>query len=53
MIEGERIVDCKVKEPSCRMVMEWLVDVYNNIPEQIEKMHNRKWVLSSFNYSLY
>ena len=37
MMEGEGIVNGKVKEPICKIVAEWLVDVYINIPEEIGK----------------
>ena len=32
MVEGDGIVNSQAKEPSCKMVAEWLVDIYNNIP---------------------
>ena len=31
MLEGEGIVNGAVKEPSCKLVAEWHVDVYTNI----------------------
>ena len=34
MLEGEGIVNGAAKEPSPKLVAEWLVDVYNNIPGQ-------------------
>ena len=35
MVNGEGIVDGQAKEPSCKVVAEWLIDVYKNIPETI------------------
>ena len=35
MVEGEGIVNGQAKEPSCKMVAEWVVEVYNNIPDAI------------------
>ena len=35
MVDGEGIVDGQAKEPSRKMVAEWLVDVYENIPVTI------------------
>jgi hypothetical protein len=35
MVNGEGIVDGRAKEPSRKMIAEWLVEVYNNIPEEI------------------
>ena len=35
MVEGEGIVDRKAKEPSRKLVAEWLVEVYNTIPVAI------------------
>lgn len=37
MIEGEGIVDGAAKEPSRRLVAEWVLDVYNNFPNQIAR----------------
>ena len=34
-MDGEGIVDGVAKDPSRKMVAEWLLDVYNNIPEEI------------------
>ena len=31
------IVKGKAKEPTLKRVVEWLVDAYNNIPEQIAR----------------
>ena len=33
MVEGDGIVNGQAKEPSHKMVVEWLVDVYDNISE--------------------
>jgi hypothetical protein len=35
MMEGDRIVDGVAKEPSRKMVAEWVVQVYESIPEEI------------------
>ena len=35
MVEGDGIVDGFAKEPSCKMVAEWVVQVYDSIPEEI------------------
>lgn len=35
MIEGDGIVDRIAKELSCKMVVEWIVQVYKSIPEEI------------------
>jgi hypothetical protein len=32
MVEGEGIVDGKAMEPSHKILAEWVVDVYNEIP---------------------
>ena len=45
MVDGEGIVDGVAKEPSLKMVAEWLLDVYNNIPEEIEM---NKWKKEGF-----
>ena len=37
MTEGEGIVDGKAKEPTRKIVAEWLVDIYTNIPEEMGK----------------
>jgi len=37
MTEGEGVVNGKAKEPTCKIVSEWLLDVYTNIPEDIGK----------------
>jgi hypothetical protein len=34
MLEGEGIVNQAAKEPSWKLVVEWLVDVYTNVPGQ-------------------
>ena len=36
MVDGEVIFNGQAKEPPHKMVVEWLVEVYNNIPEDIE-----------------
>ena len=33
--EGDGIVDGVAKEPSCKSVVEWIVQVYEDIPEEI------------------
>ncbi len=35
MVDGEGIVDGGAKEPTRKMIAEWLVEVYNNIPEEM------------------
>jgi hypothetical protein len=35
MVNEEGIADGRAKEPSRKMIAEWLVEVYNNIPEEI------------------
>ena len=35
MVDGDGIVNGQAKEPSCKMVADWLMEVYNNIPETI------------------
>ena len=42
MTEGEGIVDGNAKEPTRKIVAEWLVDVYTNIPEEMGKNAWRK-----------
>jgi hypothetical protein len=37
MLEGEGIVNGAAKEPSRKLVAEWPVDVYTNIPGQMVK----------------
>jgi hypothetical protein len=37
MMEVKGMVDWKVKEPTREIVLEWLVNVYNDIPENIVK----------------
>ncbi len=34
MVAGDRIVDDVAKEPSRKLVIEWLIDVYINLPGQ-------------------
>ena len=34
MIEGKGIVDCDAKEPSRKLVAEWVLDVYSNFSVQ-------------------
>ena len=35
MMDGDGIVNGVAKEPSRKLVSEWLVDVYSNIPEAV------------------
>ena len=35
MMEGEGIVEGVVKEQSCKLVAEWIVEVHSNIPEEV------------------
>jgi hypothetical protein len=35
MTEGDGIVNRMTKELFCKMVMEWLIQVYKSIPEKI------------------
>ena len=35
MVDGDGIVNGQAKEPSRKMVADWLMEVYNNIPETI------------------
>ena len=48
MMEGDGIVDGVAKEPSRKMVVEWVVQVYDSIPEEIGqnawKKHRYEWV---------
>ena len=48
MKEGDGIVNRRAKEPSRKMVAEWLVQVYKSIPEEIEqnawKKKGYEWV---------
>jgi hypothetical protein len=37
MMEGEGIVEGNAKEPTCKIVVEWLVNVYTSIPEEMGK----------------
>jgi len=37
IMEGEGIIDEKAKERTLKMAVEWLVEVYTNIPEEIGK----------------
>ena len=37
MVMGDGIVNGIVKEPSQKLVAEWLVDVYTNLPAKREK----------------
>jgi hypothetical protein len=34
-VDGDGIVNGQAKEPSRKMVADWLMEVYNNIPETI------------------
>jgi hypothetical protein len=38
------IVDGMAKEPSCKMVAEWLVQVYKSTPEEIGKNEWKKGI---------
>jgi hypothetical protein len=42
MMTGDGIINEKAREPSRKMVAEWLVDVYNNMPEEIGENSWRK-----------
>jgi hypothetical protein len=42
MVDGEVMVDGTAKEPACKMVAEWLINVYENIPEEIGRNAWRK-----------
>jgi hypothetical protein len=44
MMEGDRIVDGVAKEPSHKMVAEWIVQVYESIPEAIGRNAWKKQV---------
>ena len=48
MVDGEGIVDGQAMEPSQQMIAEWLVEVYNNIPEEMGqnawKKRGYEWV---------
>ena len=48
MMEGEGIVDGVAKEPSRKLVAEWIIEVYDNIPEEVGqnawKNSGYKWV---------
>ena len=37
MIEGEGIVDGAAKESSRKLVAEWVLEVYNNVPAHIAR----------------
>jgi len=54
MVDGEGIVNGEAKEPSHKMVAEWVVDVYENIPAMIGmnawKKEEFEWFLFIFNY---
>ena len=47
-VDGERIVDGQAKELSQKMIVEWLVEVYNNIPvgmgQNAWKKRGYEWV---------
>jgi hypothetical protein len=40
MLEGEGIVNGAAKEPLQKLVVEWLVDVFSNIPGQMVPVLN-------------
>ena len=42
MMEGDGIVDGVAKEPSCKMVVEWVIPVYESIPEEIRQNAQKK-----------
>ena len=42
MTEGDGMVDGVAKEPSHKLVVEWFVQVYEDIPEEIGQ-NARKW----------
>ena len=35
MVDGDGIVNGQAREPSCKIIADWLMEVYNNIPETI------------------
>jgi hypothetical protein len=35
MMDGDRIVNGVTRELSCKLMSEWLVDVYSNIPKAV------------------
>ena len=49
MITGDGIVNDVAKEPSRRLVAEWLVDVYMNLPGQTETVRNA-WMKMGFEW---
>ena len=46
-VDGDGIVNGQAKEPSCKMVADWLMELHNNIPETIginaRKKEVSKW----------
>jgi hypothetical protein len=47
MIEGDGIVDSAAKEPSRKLVAEWLLGVYKNIPGQTVR---NAWMKKGFKW---
>ncbi len=50
MMEGDGIVDGVAKEPFCKMMVEWVLQVYESIPEALGKMCGRSKDTSGFNF---
>ena len=48
MTEGEGISNSVANEPSHSMAVEWLVDVYNNMPEEIGRNAWKKEIFEWF-----
>ena len=47
MLDGSGIVDCTAKEPSRKLVAEWLIKVYASIPPQIGR---NAWMKKGFEW---
>jgi hypothetical protein len=50
MTEGDGIVDGVAKEPSRKLVAEWIVQVYEDISEEIGQMRGNGGDMNGFNY---
>ena len=50
MTKGDGIVDGVAKEPSRKLVVEWIVQVYEEIPEEIGEMRENGGDTNGFNY---